>query len=595
MCQADRVHPVAFDIETYGGTTTCIGVAESEDAAVVIPLTDVPGWSEKQQALCLSMLARVLDTERPKIGQNLDYDVQYLAKIGLPVRNVWVDTAVAHSIMHPELPHDLGLLTSLYTDEPYFKDMRKDVETDEYDSTQWRYNGLDCCVTWEIGMKLEYELKMAGDAKVTTESPWTLFHDRVMPAQMSLIRMENRGVQVDEGKRKARHADLVGKYDELRSKGPDGKYADTGDLDGVNPHSPVQVRAKLVEWKCTKARTTDEKTLKKIRARRADCAPFVDAVLACRKYRKLTSTYLEAPTHPDGRMRCAYRLFVTDTGRARSGKDVFGLGMNLQNVPLSQRDWIVPDRGYVFWEADASQIEARFTAWLSGDRSYCETFLNDRDVHSEHAMALFNIGPDSVHDLIPGTEKSFRAAGKTVTHGWGYWMGANTLQMHVNDAVPGMKFEFRDAERFLNTLDNLRPGVRDWRLRTVEELRRNRTLWTPYGRPRTFLGLWRAGDKVPNDLHREAVAHRPQSSAADHMHGALVKTEQSLTAYSSGAECLLYTHDAIAGQCKREYLDSTEKAVCSAIQSPTPLEWEGHPMVIPANFAHGSSWQAAHA
>jgi hypothetical protein len=51
------------------------------------------------------------------------------------------------------------MLTSIYTLQPYFKEMRKEVETDQYDEAQWTYNGLDCCVTYEIGMKLAAELK----------------------------------------------------------------------------------------------------------------------------------------------------------------------------------------------------------------------------------------------------------------------------------------------------------------------------------------------------------------------------------------------------------------------------------------------------
>lgn len=99
-----------------------------------------------------------MDSPAPKIGQNLDYDVQYLARFGLPVRNVWLDTALAHQILYPEMPHDLALLASIYTTQPYYKDMRKEVDTDEYEETQWLYNGIDCCVTWEVGTKLNTEI-----------------------------------------------------------------------------------------------------------------------------------------------------------------------------------------------------------------------------------------------------------------------------------------------------------------------------------------------------------------------------------------------------------------------------------------------------
>ena len=152
--------PIAFDIETFSHTITCIGVASSGTDAVVVPLTEV-SWTRSQQVRLIELIADVLDGPAPKIGQHLDYDVQHLAQIGIPVRNVWLDTAIAHSILHPEIPHDLAMLTSLYTLEPYFKDMREDKEVDEstYGAQHWRYNGLDCCVTWEVGMKLDWEMR----------------------------------------------------------------------------------------------------------------------------------------------------------------------------------------------------------------------------------------------------------------------------------------------------------------------------------------------------------------------------------------------------------------------------------------------------
>jgi DNA polymerase I-like protein with 3'-5' exonuclease and polymerase domains len=159
LANIDRSGPLAFDIETFAHTITCVGVSWTENEALVVPFTEVPEWTLGQRTDLIMELAEILADGNPKIGQNLDYDVQHLAQIGIGVSNVWLDTAVAHSILYPEIPHDLAMLTSIYTLQPYFKEMRKEVETDQYDEAQWTYNGLDCCVTYEIGMKLAAELK----------------------------------------------------------------------------------------------------------------------------------------------------------------------------------------------------------------------------------------------------------------------------------------------------------------------------------------------------------------------------------------------------------------------------------------------------
>jgi uracil-DNA glycosylase family 4 len=158
----DHDVPIAFDIETFAHTVTCIGIAASATAAIVVPLTEIEGWSVQMRAELVDLVATILAGPNPKIGQHLDYDVQHLARMGIPVNNVWLDTAVAHSILHPEIPHDLATLTSLYTLQPFFKEMReessKEAETGDYNDLLWGYNGLDCMVTWEIGMKLSKEL-----------------------------------------------------------------------------------------------------------------------------------------------------------------------------------------------------------------------------------------------------------------------------------------------------------------------------------------------------------------------------------------------------------------------------------------------------
>jgi DNA polymerase-1 len=421
-----------------------------------------------------------------------------------------------------------------------------------------------------------------------TKSEWNperLFSEIVMPAQMELIRMEYRGVRVDENLRQSRKAEFEQRIEELKSDPV---------LEGVNPWSPDQVKEKLRSWKVTRARSVDERTLKKIRAKRPDVAAFVTQVLECRKARKLKSTYMEAKTHDDGRLRTSYRLFTVETGRGRSGKDVFDLGTNMQNFPQSQRDWIVPDPGKVFWAADASQIEARVVAWLAQDDTYVHSFIEGHDVHTEHAVAMFNVPEERVRDTIPGSERSYRDSGKRVTHSWGYWISPYGLAARINDEIPELEYSVRDAENHLRALDKLRPGVVRWRLGLVEHLKSNRTLVTPFGRPRTFMGISRASDPIPSGLHREAVAHLPQSTAGDHMHRALVQTANELRRRGLDAECLLYTHDEIAGQCAPEHLDAVREVVCGAIQTPMPLTYGSYALECPADFGSGPSWKDSH-
>lgn len=81
---------------------------------------------------------------------------------------------------------------------------------------------------------------------------------------------------------------------------------------------------------------------------------------------------------------------------------------------------LAPD-GHLVVRADASQIEARFTAWLAGQLDLVEAFAQGRDVYSETASTVIYLRPvdrkNVPEDYIPGQ------VGKAVVLGLGFGMG----------------------------------------------------------------------------------------------------------------------------------------------------------------------------
>lgn len=573
---------LSFDIETFGGTITCLGVGTDPREAVVVPLTACGGeYTPARQAELLGAAQSLLEGPLPKVGQNLDYDCQYLWKVlGIGVNNVWMDTMVAHSVMQPELPHDLGTLTSLYTLHPYYKDMRKGTQQAQYGETAWRYNGLDVCITHDVAGQLAEEMKQTGT--------WDYFHDVAMPAQKTLIRMEHKGVRIDETLRQDRLANM----DTTAAK----MLANPALL-GVNPRSPKQVKEKFVELLPVSMRPSkaDVHALKSLRRRcnksKAHVSAFITAILDVRHELKIISTYLKAEAHDDGRMRTSYRVSATDTGRISSSKDVFRKGMNLQNVPKSQRDWFVPDEGLVFWACDASQIEARITAWLCQDESYVTGFLDtERDLHSENAAALFGIKLEDVHGTIPGSTYSYRDLGKRATHAMNYGVGPRKLADMLTEEVPTLGITQTIAAGYIETFFDLRPGLLKWHHKIAKDLTVSREVRTPYGMRRYFLGQPRGGKMLNSDLHRTAIAFVPQHMAAVHLNTAIVRVEKRLDAVGR-ADLLLQVHDEMAGQCAPDDLDLVRSVVTEEMEKPLPLFWQDHQLQVPADFASGHTWK----
>ena len=135
-----------------------------------------------------------------------------------------MDTMVAHSVMHPEMSHSLDTLTSLYTFHPFYKEMRKEATEGRYTETLWQYNGIDCCITFEVACKLFNEMASTNTLE---------FFNRVsMPVTKTLVRMEATGVNIDHELRRARGETLQTEVDDILANPT---------LKGINPNSPKQI------------------------------------------------------------------------------------------------------------------------------------------------------------------------------------------------------------------------------------------------------------------------------------------------------------------------------------------------------------------
>lgn len=138
---------IACDIETRGGSITCLGFAGSPSHACVIPFFDArkltsdpklglsPGsyWTKNGEVRARKAVQSVLGSEVPKLFQNGLYDVQYLLREGFQLRAVVEDTMIQHHALYPEMRKDLGFLGSIYTNESAWKLLRPRGEEDKED------------------------------------------------------------------------------------------------------------------------------------------------------------------------------------------------------------------------------------------------------------------------------------------------------------------------------------------------------------------------------------------------------------------------------------------------------------------------------
>lgn len=139
--EASRSTPLGVDIETDPriGQITSISFG-FEDEAVCIPFYNkgtLPNlcnyWkTAREEAEAWRWVMRFAAMPHPKVGQNFLYDHQYLLEdLDIRVRNVDDDTAILQHSLQPELPKALGVLASLYLNEPAWKLMRTSIKDEE--------------------------------------------------------------------------------------------------------------------------------------------------------------------------------------------------------------------------------------------------------------------------------------------------------------------------------------------------------------------------------------------------------------------------------------------------------------------------------
>jgi hypothetical protein len=149
---------VSVDIEVKHAIPFCIGFAFNDWHAMSVPLLNCFKW-QGQDGIADTVLAemwricaRLLDSDIRVIGQNFKFDQRQLSRLcGMRVRNFYCDTGLLAHSLHPEFPKSLAFTTSIYTDEPYYKDEGKEFDSRRDKIERYLlYNARDAAVTFEV-------------------------------------------------------------------------------------------------------------------------------------------------------------------------------------------------------------------------------------------------------------------------------------------------------------------------------------------------------------------------------------------------------------------------------------------------------------
>lgn len=557
---------LSFDLETYmrSEIIRCIGLGSSIDKAICIPfvnkLTKV--WDEKKEkTLWLEISKLLTNPNSKKVAQNAQFEMTQLEPFVSDQMIIWLDTMRAHALLYPEYPHNLGFLTSTFTDMNYYKDEGKFSPTEKYNFDELQYyNCKDVVATLEAGLKQVEQLK--------NQNLWEFYCFYDNPLMHTLWKMRMRGVKADVEKirlRKEKATKEIELYTEQLTKRVGYE---------LNVKSSKQMCKFLYEdlnlpkqYKKTKegkkALTANEESIKTLLSKHPGLEEL-KLVLEIRKRRTIISTFLEMKLRK-GRVHTSYGL--TESGRLSSSQDEFGIGANMQNIPKHIRDIFIPDEGKCFIIADLSQAEARVVAWLAKDDNLKSVFLKGGDVHTSMASLVFDVLPSKV-------KKKQRNLAKKLRHAKNYGMSANAFAKEAGITLKDAKAIFREDDRlFPNVKGVFHTGVQ-------RDLLNNRTLITPYGRKRTFL------NRHGKQLLDEAYSYKPQGAVADYTNSGLLRLDYALP---EGAEVLIQVHDEIVSQCNYNQVKEVVRIYKECVEKE--LYVEGDFLKIPLDVDIGENWK----
>ena len=367
--------------------------------------------------------------------------------------------------------------------------------------------------------------------KLKEQGMYDLMYEIEMPLTKVLFDMEQYGVLVKPDELRAYGEALVGRITELE----ESVYKQAGCEFNIN--SPKQLgeilfdRMGIQGGKKTK---TGYSTAADVLEKLAPDYPIVSDILEYRGLAKLKSTYadgLAAYIDEGGRIHSTFNQTITATGRISSTEP------NLQNIPMRMelgrriRKVFVPMDGYLFMDADYSQIELRVLAHMSGDKQLIEAYKMDEDIHRITASKVFHTPFEEVTDLQ-------RRNAKAVNFGIVYGISSFGLSQDLSISK-------KEAAEYIEQYFETYPEVKRFLDSTVENAKKNGYVTTMYGRRRPIPEL-SSGNFMQRSFGERVAMNSPiQGTAADIMKIAMIRVWDRLHAEGLKSRLILQVHDEL--------------------------------------------------
>ena len=402
-------------------------------------------------------------------------------------------------------------------------------------------------------------------------SMMNLMLDIELPLAYTLYDMEKRGIKAKEDELKSYGERLQKRIEDLELL----IYDLAGEQFNIN--SPKQLGVILFEKmempfakKTKTGYSTSADVLEKLRSEH----PIVNYILEYRQLTKLKSTYADGLANyieEDNRIRSTFNQMITATGRISSTEP------NLQNIPVRLpigreiRKVFVPEDGYVFVDADYSQIELRVLAHMSNDEKLIEAYKSDQDIHRITASQVFGIPLEEVTSLQ-------RRNAKAVNFGIVYGISSFGLGQDLN-------ITRKEAEGYIKSYFATYPRVKEYLDKLVSSAKEDGYITTLYDRRRPIPELSSSNFMQRSFGERVAMNSPIQGTAADIIKIAMIRVNDRLCKEGLKSRLLLQIHDELLIETHESEVEEVKKILSEEMHGAAALNV---PLEIDMNV--GNTW-----
>ena len=498
-----------------------------------------------------------------KYGYDLAQDYILLKQIGITIKNISYDAKIAAYILNPTSKYTLDVIARDYLEIDNGEYLQSQGATKEEEQTslfEMQEPKKDNTAKIENSLYAEeiYKLSEITMKKLEEIDAVELFKNIDMPTVEVLAEMQWNGMYVDLQELEDYGKQLKEKLEILTQE----IYELSGEEFNINSTKQLGEilfeKLKLPVVKKTKSGySTDVDVLEKLR----DEHPVIEKILDYRQLMKLNSTYVEGMkpyiNPKTKRIHSFFHQTITATGRISSTEP------NLQNIPTrfelgkQLRKVFKPADGYLYIDADYSQIELRVLAHVSNDEHMVQAFINGEDIHKQAASKVFNTPIEDV-------TKEQRSNAKAVNFGIVYGISDFGLgeQLHISR---------KKAKQYIEQYLEQYSGIKQFMTDVVENAKENGYVETQFKR-RRYIPELKSSNYMVRQFGQRAAMNTPiQGTAADIMKIAMINVLKELKSKNMKSKIVLQVHDEMMIEAPVEEVEDVKEIIKNCMENACHL------------------------